>query len=80
MEPQTATHLSDSYVEQWLQSVADGTYTMSQRKLSSLKKKGVDVNDLIKKAKACKLHLLSLKDDTGEELIAASKDEFIVLC
>lgn len=71
---------TESYIEQWLQSIADNTYTMSQRKLSSLKKKGIDMDDLVQKAKACKLHLLLLKDDTGEDLVAASKDEFIVLC
>ena len=69
-----------NWIEQWMQSVANDDYTMSQRKLSSIRKREISLDEIIAEAKKYHVHLLLLKDDKGEELIAASKDEFTVLC
>ncbi len=67
------------WVNKWLDSVVDGSATMSQRKLSSVEKHGG-----LRAAKALarekKVHLVQLEDDKGNELVAASLKPFKVLC
>jgi len=64
----------------WLDSVANGSNRMSQRKLSSIDKRGGGIA-AVKTAAAQKgLHLLLLEDDKGDQLVAASTKPFQVIC
>jgi hypothetical protein len=62
-----------------MDSVAEGRATMSQRVLSNVEKNG-GLALARQEARKRGVHLLRLKDDTGRELIAASKDAFKVVC
>ncbi|MDQ6693752.1 MAG: hypothetical protein M3014_04930 [Chloroflexota bacterium] len=64
----------------WLDTVADGSNTMSQRRLSSIEKRdgGLEAVKAIAEEKG--VHLLLLEDDKGNELIAASAKPFKVIC
>ena len=63
----------------WIRSVADGSLTMSQRKLSSVVKHG-DVDRLTSVARSAGVHLAIVTDDRGDELVVASLHPFKVLC
>ena len=68
------------WAAEWLDKVADGSSTMSQRKLSSVETRGGGL-DAVKALAAQKgVHLLRLEDDQGNELIAASTKPFEVVC
>ena len=69
-----------AWAEGWLDRVADGSSTMSQRKLSSIEKNGGGLDAVRAVAKEKGVHLLLLKDDTGADLVAASKEPFRVIC
>ena len=68
----------------WLDQVADGTKadgtnTMSQRKLSSVEAHGgLEAVKALARQKG--VHLLRLEDDKGNELVAASTKPFEVIC
>lgn len=64
----------------WLDSVADGSNTMSQRKLTSVERLGGGIEAIKAIAKQKGVHLLLLEDDQGNELVAASTKPFKVLC
>lgn len=64
----------------WLDSVADGSNTMSQRKLSSVQKRGGGVEAVKAVAREKGVHLLLVEDDKGNELVAASTKPFQVIC
>ena len=64
----------------WLDSVADGSITMSQRKLSSVETRGGGLEAVKTLAQQKGVHLLRLEDDKGNELIAASVKPFKVVC
>ena len=64
----------------WLDTVADGSNTMSQRKLSSIEKHGGGIDAVKAIAKEKGVHLLLLEDDKGNELVAASTKSFKVVC
>ncbi len=64
----------------WLDSVADGSNTMSQRKLSSVERLGGGIEAVKAIAKQKGVHLLLLEDDQGNELVAASTKPFKVVC
>lgn len=68
------------WANDWLDSVADGSNTMSQRKRSSVEKRGGGMNAVKAIAKKKGVHLLLLEDDKGNELLAASTKPFKVLC
>ena len=73
------TQKDAQWAADWLDRVADGTNTMSQRKLSS-----VDAHGGLEAVKALAqqkgVHLLRLEDDQGNELVAASTKPFEVIC
>lgn len=69
----------DQWVSDWLDSVADGSKTMSQRKLSSIEKRG-GIKAVKNLAKKKGVHLVLLEDDKGNELVAASNKPFKVVC
>ena len=67
-----------AWAEAWLDGVAQGRLTMSQRKLSRVEAScGIDV--LKRLASDRGVHLLQLTDDQGVALIAASLQPFVVL-
>lgn len=67
------------WAAKWLDGVADGSSKMSQRKLSSIEKRG-GLKSVEKLAKERGVHLIQLEDDKGDQLIAASTKPFKVLC
>ena len=69
-----------AWAERWIDSVAEGKATMSQRKLTSIDHHGGGIEVVIAAAQARGVHLLLLIDDQGERLVAASKYPFKVLC
>ena len=64
----------------WLDAVADGSSTMSQRKLTSIQQRGGGLEAVKAAAKEKGVHLLLLADDKGDELVAASSKPFKVVC
>ena len=76
-EPVTAAGV---WAERWIDSVADGKATMSQRKLASVDRFGGGIEAVTAVAQARGVHLLLLMDEQGERLVAVSKHPFKVLC
>jgi len=64
----------------WLDDVASGRRTMSQRKLTVIEKRLGGIATVRKLAKARGVHLLALEDDKGNQLIAASNKSFKSIC
>ena len=64
----------------WLDAVAGGTNTMSQRKLSSVETRGGGLEAVKALAMERGVHLLLLEDDKGDALVAASAKPFAVVC
>ena len=71
---------ASQWAVEWMDSVADGSNTMSQRKLSSVEKRGGGIEAVKAIAKQKGVHLLLLEDDKGNELVAASTKAFKVVC
>jgi hypothetical protein len=65
---------------EWLTGVADGSKTMSQRKLISVENHGGGLETAKAVAQSLDVHLLLLQDDKGVELVAASKKPFKIVC
>ena len=76
LKPQTEAQ----WAAQWLDAVADGASTMSQRKLSSVEARGGGLKAVAALAAQKGVHLLLLEDDRGEALVAASTKPFKVVC
>ncbi len=70
----------DAKLEAWLDAVARGELTMSQRSLSTVERAPGGLDALVAAARQRGLHLLRLTDDAGRELLAASRTPFEVLC
>ena len=70
----------DAWAEKWLDAVAAGKATMSQRGLPAIVERGGGLRRIKKLARARGVHLLLLTDDEGRELVAASLQPFKVLC
>lgn len=68
------------WAEEWLDSVANGSSTMSQRKLTSVQKQGGGIDSIRQIAEQKGVHLLQITDDKGNELVAASVNPFTVIC
>lgn len=73
-------NLQSSGADYALDAVADGANTMSQRKLSSIEKRGGGLEAVKALAEQRGVHLLLLEDDQGNELVAASAKPFAVVC
>jgi hypothetical protein len=71
---------SAKWTEDWLSSVADGSNTMSQRRLSSIETRGGGLREVTKAARKKKVHLLLLEDDQGNQIVAASTKPFKTIC
>lgn len=63
----------------WIDSVAEGAATMSQRNLKWVEANG-GIAGLVEAARKRDVHLLRLTDDKGNELVAASQKPFLTLC
>jgi len=75
-----AAETAVQWAADWLDAVADGSNTMSQRKLSSVEKRGGGLEAVKALARKRGVHLLLLEDDKGNELVAASVKPFKVVC
>ena len=75
-----STESETEWANSWLDSVAKGLNTMSQRKLSSIEKRGGGLDAVKAIAQRKKVHLLLIEDDQGNEIIAASTKPFIIVC
>ena len=69
-----------AWTRSWLDAVASGASTMSQRKRASIEAKGGGLESVKAAALKKNIHLLRLFDDQGNEIIAASLDPFEVVC
>jgi hypothetical protein len=79
-EPNADVEAATAWALKWLDAVADGSATMSQRKLTSIEKRGGGLNAVKSLAREKRIHLLLLEDDNGDELVAASSKPFEVIC
>ncbi len=70
----------ETWASAWLDAVAAGELTMSQRKLTTVEKRGGGLAAIRAAAKARGVHLLLLEDDKGNELVAATTRPFKVIC
>jgi hypothetical protein len=68
------------WIEKWLNAVAAGSGTMSQRKLSSFEKRGGGLATAKRLAEQRGLYLLVLEDEEGDEFLVASVKPFRVIC
>ena len=73
-------HDPKDWATRWLDAVAGGANSMSQRKLESVESRGGGLLAVRKLAKKRGVHLLCLTDDKGNDLVAASKHPFQVVC
>ena len=71
---------AEQWAGAWLDAVASGAGTMSQRKLLSIDKRGGGIEAVRRLAEARGIHLLMLEDDKGDTLVAASTKPFTVVC
>ncbi len=70
---------AESWIAAWLDTVAEGSSTMSQRSLSSIEKHG-GLGAVTAAAVERSVHLLLVEDEAGREIIAAGKKPFKVIC
>lgn len=76
----TKSETEIQWATDWLDAVADGANTMSQRKLTSVETRGGGLDAIKAIAEQKGVHLLLLEDDKGNALIAASMKPFKVIC
>jgi len=69
----------EAWLAKWLDAVADGSATMSQRAAASVERHG-GIATAVRLAEARGVHLVELTDDKGNRLIAASPHPFRALC
>ena len=71
--------MSDREFEAWVDAVASGAATMSQRNVRWVEANG-GFDNLVAAARQREVHLVKLTDDKGNELVAASQKPFETLC
>ena len=76
----SGSETAEPWATAWLNTVAGGLNAMSQRKLSSIEKHGGGLNAVKSIAERLGVHLLVIEDDEGNEVVAASKKPFKVIC
>ena len=79
-DSKTVLEANDAWASEWLDAVADGSSTMSQRKLTSIERRGGGLEAVKALAQEKGVHLLLVEDDKGNELVAASVKPFTVVC
>jgi len=65
--------------EKWIESVAASHAKMTQRNLNWVEANG-GITALVEIAKRRGIHLVQLRDDKGNDLLAASPEPFTTLC
>ena len=75
-DPESASR----WASEWLDAVANGSNTMSQRRLTSVQERGGGLDAVRSIAEAKGVHLLLVEDDQGHKLVAASIRPFEVIC
>ena len=80
IQPQRGPKSEMQWASEWLDKVADGASSMSQRKLSSIETRGGGLEAVKTLAEQKGIHLLRLEDDKGNEVVAASIKPFDVVC
>ena len=80
MKKPTLSEETERWTSEWLDGVADGSLTMSQRKLTSIDQRGGGMEAVRRMAEARGVHLLMLEDDKGDLLVAASMKPFTLVC
>ena len=80
MTKESSPRTHNEWATRWLDAVASGGSTMSQRKIQSIESRGGGLAAVRKLAKKRGIHLVRLTDDQGNELVAASKNVFKVIC
>lgn len=68
------------WADAWLAAVADGSLTMSQRKLSSIEERPGGIETVRAVAEQRGIHLAVFVDDRGQELVVASTHPIRVIC
>lgn len=68
-----------TWISEWIDTVANGSATMSQRRLSSVERNG-GTAAAVAAAKERGVHLAKFTDDEGNVLVAASRHPFEPLC
>lgn len=68
-----------TWLDSWLDDVASGSATMSQRVLTSIEAHG-GLDKAVAAARKRGVHLVLLTDDKGTALVAASQKPFETLC
>lgn len=76
----TKSETTLQWATEWLDAVANGSNTMSQRKLTSIEARGGGLDAVRAIAEQKGVHLLLVEDDQGNELVAASTKPFKVIC
>jgi DNA polymerase III delta subunit len=74
------TQTATEWLSKWLDAVAAGGATMSQRSLHQLELRGGDLRLLRRLAKQRGVHLLLVRLDDGKDVVAASLHPFKVIC
>jgi hypothetical protein len=69
-----------TWANKWLDAVRDGSTTMSQRRLATIRKHRGGLDAIRRIAKKKGVHLLLLKDEDGNARVAASNTPFKVIC
>jgi hypothetical protein len=67
------------WINRWLDAVASGDATMSQRAMTAIESHG-GLESVVEAAKSKGVHLVQLTDHKGKLLVAASCDPFVTLC
>ena len=70
----------EEWAREWLDTVASGKATMSQRLLSTLEARGGGVSVVKKLAQDRSVHLVLVVDENDQELVAASRHPFEIIC
>jgi len=71
---------AERWAARWLDSVAIGSQVMSRRLVTSVDTRGGGLIFVRRLARQRGLHLLLLVDADGNQLVAASKTRFRVVC
>ncbi len=69
----------ERWIDAWIGGVADGTKTMSSRRMTSIEKFAGSLKSIKVVAKQRGVHLLLLMDDNGHKVVAASRHPFKVI-
>ena len=69
----------EQWADDWVSAVANGSNTMSSRKVTSIEKRGGGLAAVSAAAKKRKVHLVLLENDEGDKIVAASRKPFKVL-